>query len=68
MSKLPKVVSTPIIFTGEDTRDVMYPHDDALATIIKIDSKDLGCILISTDAVGHHPPEQVYQRPADAVC
>lgn len=39
--KLPRMASTPIMFTKEDTRDVVYPHDDALVTTMKIASKDV---------------------------
>ncbi|KAJ4717115.1 Gag-pol polymerase [Melia azedarach] len=46
--KLQKVAFTPIMFTDEDTRDVVYPRDDAMVTTMKIASKDVARILIDT--------------------
>ncbi|KAJ4715162.1 Retrovirus-related Pol polyprotein from transposon opus [Melia azedarach] len=46
--KLPRVATTPIMFTDEDTRDVVYPHDDAMVVTMKIASKDVARILIDT--------------------
>ncbi|KAJ4713136.1 Retrovirus-related Pol polyprotein from transposon 17.6 [Melia azedarach] len=46
--KLPRVATTPIMFTDEDTRDVVYPHDDTMVVTMKIASKDVARILIDT--------------------
>lgn len=38
----------PVTFIKTDTKDVFYPHDDALVTIMKLASKILSWILINT--------------------
>lgn len=45
--KIPQMPTTPVMFT-EDTKDVVYPHDDVQVMTLWIANKDVAKILVDT--------------------